>query len=48
MGYRLDPTLRFLRDPYTTDGVVLLKYSFRTVFGLLIAGALAYGAHPSA
>lgn len=48
MGYRLDPALRFIRDPYTTDGVVILKYSFRMVFGLLIAGAVAYGVHPSA
>lgn len=47
MGYRLDPALRFIRDPYTTDGVVILKYSFRTVFGLLIAGALDYGKHPT-
>ena len=48
MGYRLDPSMRFIRDPYTTDGVVYLKYSFRIVFGQLIAGAIGYGAHPSA
>lgn len=48
MGMREDPALRLIRDPYTTDGVVILKYSFRVVYGLLIAGALAYGAHPSA
>lgn len=48
VGFREDPALRFLRDPYTTDGIVYLKYSFRAVYGVLIAGAVGYGAHPSA
>jgi HK97 family phage major capsid protein len=48
MGYREAPALRLIRDPYSEDGVVVLKYSFRTVYGLLIAGALGYGVHPSA
>lgn len=48
VGMREDPSLSLLRDPYTTDGVVLLKYSFRTVYGVLIAGAVGYGVHPSA
>jgi HK97 family phage major capsid protein len=48
MGYREAPALRLIRDPYSEDGVVVLKYSFRTVYGLLIAGAVGYGVHPSA
>lgn len=48
VGMREDPALSLLRDPYSTDGVVLLKYSFRTVYGVLIAGAVGYGVHPSA
>lgn len=48
MGYREAPALRMIRDPYSEDGVVVLKYSFRTVYGVLIAGALGYGVHPSA
>lgn len=48
MGYREAPSLRLIRDPYSEDGVVVLKYSFRTVYGILIAGAIGYGAHPTA
>jgi len=48
VGMREDPALRFLRDPYTTDGIVYLKYSFRAVYGVLIAGAVGYGQHPTA
>jgi HK97 family phage major capsid protein len=48
VGMREDPSLRLIRDPYTTDGVVYLKYSFRTCYGVLIAGAIGYGVHPSA
>ena len=47
MGFRESPALRLIRDPYTVDGMVILKYSFRTVYGLLIAGALGYGLHPT-
>lgn len=47
MGYREEPALRLIRDPYTIDGIVVLKYSFRTVYGVLIAGALGYGVHPT-
>lgn len=46
MGYREAPELRFIQDPYSVDGVTLLKYSFRTVYGILQAGAIGYGAHP--
>ncbi len=48
VGLREDPTLSFIRDPYTYDGLVLLKYMFRLVYGVLIAGAVGYGVHPSA
>jgi HK97 family phage major capsid protein len=48
VGMREDPALRLIRDPYTVDGMVLLKYSFRTCYGVLIAGAVGYGVHPSA
>jgi HK97 family phage major capsid protein len=47
MGMRESPALSFIRDPYTTDGVVYLKYSFRCVYGILIAGAIGYGLHPT-
>lgn len=45
VGMRQDPALRLIRDPYTVDGLVILKYSFRAVFGVLIAGAIGYGVH---
>jgi len=48
VGMREDPALRMIRDPYTTDGIVYLKYSMRVVYGVLIAGAVGYGVHPSA
>lgn len=47
VGFREAPALRFLRDPYSVDGLVILKYSFRTVYGVLIAGAIGYGSHPT-
>jgi HK97 family phage major capsid protein len=46
MGYREAPELRFIQDPYSVDGMVVLKYSFRACYGLLQAGALGYGLHP--
>lgn len=48
VGFREAPALRFIRDPYTVDGLVILKYTFRTVYGVLIAGAVGYGQHPTA
>lgn len=48
VGYRESPDLRIIVDPYTIDGIVQYKYSFRTVYGVLIAGAIGYGVHPSA
>ena len=47
VGFREDPALRIIRDPYTVDGLVILKYSHRIVYGVLIAGAVGYGAHPT-
>lgn len=44
MGYREAPEMRFIQDPYSVDGMVVLKYSFRTVYGVLQAGAIGYGA----
>jgi HK97 family phage major capsid protein len=46
MGYREAPELRFIQDPYSVDGLVVLKYSFRACYGLLQAGAIGYGVHP--
>lgn len=46
MGYREAPELRFIQDPYSVDGIVVLKYSFRACYGLLQAGAIGYGLHP--
>lgn len=48
VGMREDPALRLIRDPYSVDGLVILKYSFRAVYGVLIAGAIGYGVHPAA
>ncbi len=48
VGFREDPALRLIRDPYSVDGLVILKYSFRAVYGVLQAGAIGYGVHPSA
>ena len=48
VGMREDPALRLIRDPYSVDGMVILKYTFRTVYGVLVAGAIGYGVHPTA
>lgn len=48
VGYREAPELRFIMDPYSVDGLVILKYSFRAVYGVLQAGAIGFGVHPSA
>jgi HK97 family phage major capsid protein len=48
VGYREAPEMRFIMDPYSVDGLTVLKYSFRTVYGVLQAGAVGYGVHPSA
>jgi HK97 family phage major capsid protein len=48
VGYREGPELRIIQDPYSVDGLVILKYSFRAVYGVLQAGAIGYGVHPTA
>lgn len=48
VGYREAPELRIIQDPYSVDGLVILKYSFRAVYGVLQAGAIGYGVHPTA
>lgn len=47
VGMREGPALRLIRDIYSVDGLVILKYSFRTVYGVLIAGAIGFGVHPT-
>jgi HK97 family phage major capsid protein len=48
MGLREGPGLTVLRDPYTVDGKVVLKYYFRAVYKVLQAEAILYATHPSA
>jgi HK97 family phage major capsid protein len=48
MGLREGPGMSFLRDPFTVDGKVILKYYFRCVYKVLQAEAIIYGVHPSA
>lgn len=48
VGFREAPAMRFLRDPFSKDGLVVLKYSFRTVYKVLQAGAIGYAQHPTA
>ncbi len=47
VGWREAPELRFIVDPYSVDGLVILKYSFRAVAGVLQAAAVGYGVHPT-
>ncbi|MHC1739731.1 MAG: phage major capsid protein [Anaerolineaceae bacterium] len=42
MGLYESPSLTLLRDPYSVEGMVVLKYSFRLCYGQLIAGAIGY------
>lgn len=48
MGYREDPTLNLLVNPYRSPGLTILEYSFGAVYKQLQAGAIGYGVHPSA
>lgn len=48
MGLREAPAMAMLRDPYTVDGKVILKYYFRAVYKVLQAGAIIYATHPTA
>ena len=48
VGMREGAGMTFLRDPYTTDGIVYLKYGFRAVYKVLQAEAVQYATHPTA
>lgn len=48
VGMREGNGMTFLRDPYTTDGIVYLKYRFRAVYKVLQAEAVVYATHPTA
>jgi HK97 family phage major capsid protein len=48
MGLREAPAMAMLRDPYTVDGKVILKYYFRAVYKVLQPGAIIYATHPTA
>jgi HK97 family phage major capsid protein len=50
VGVREGPGFTMMRDPYTRSsyGEVILNYFYRIVFGVLVAEAIGYGAHPSA
>lgn len=48
VGMREGPGLTVLRDPYSTDGIVFLKYRFRAVYKVLQAEAVVYATHPTA
>ena len=48
VGFREDPALRIIRDIYSVDGLTILKWSMRAVYGVLQAAAVGYGHHPSA
>lgn len=47
MGLREGPGLTVLRDPFTVDGKVILKYYFRCVYKVLQAEAVVYATHPT-
>lgn len=47
VGLREAPAINLLRDPYSVQGLVLLRYMFRAVYGVLIQGAIGYGVHPT-
>ena len=42
VGFREEPSITLLRDPYTVDGVLQLKYYFRTTFDVLQSEAIGY------
>ena len=48
MGYREDPTLNLLVNPYRAPGMTIIEYSFGALYKQLQAGAIGYGVHPSA
>jgi HK97 family phage major capsid protein len=48
VGMREGNGFSVLRDPYTTDGIVYLKYKYRVVYKVLQAEAVVYATHPTA
>jgi HK97 family phage major capsid protein len=48
VGWRDAGMMNFLRDPYSYEAGIELRYQFRTVYGVLQAEAIGYGVHPSA
>ena len=48
VGWRDAGMMNFLRDPYSYEAGIELRYQFRTVYGVLQAEAIGYGDHPSA
>lgn len=50
MAIRLDPSMTFLRDPFTRSsyGEIVLNYYFRVDFAVLQAAAFQYASHPTA
>jgi len=48
VGYREGGMMTFLRDPYSYEGGIELRYQYRKVYGVLQAEAIGYGVHPSA
>lgn len=48
VGWRDAGMMNFLRDPYSYEAGIELRYQFRTDFAVLQAEAIGYGIHPSA
>ena len=48
VGWRDAGMMNFLRDPYSYEAGIELRYQFRTVYGVLQAEAIGFGVHPSA
>lgn len=48
VGYRDPSGITVLRDPYSYEAGIELRYQFRAVYGVLQAEAIGYGVHPSA
>lgn len=47
MALRESPVATVIRDPYTVDGKVILKYGYRLVYKVLQAAAIIYATHPT-
>lgn len=47
VGWREAPELTIVRDNVTVDGILVLKYYFRTVYRVLINSAIGFGRHPA-